>query len=84
MRVYQKHAGDDAKLLIKFHWPNQWEVCCKHYPSMDVSTDQEGSAFSDTEGSAEGDYSGTQGRPQGGQLGHFAPGPSLKGAPEAP
>ena len=21
MRVYQKHAGDDAKLLIKFHWP---------------------------------------------------------------
>ena len=23
MRVYQKHAGDDAKLLIKFHWPNQ-------------------------------------------------------------
>ena len=22
MRVYQKHAGDDAKLLIKFHWPN--------------------------------------------------------------
>ena len=26
---------------------------------MDVSTDQEGSAFSDTEGSAEGDYSGT-------------------------
>ena len=32
MRVYQKHAGDDAKLLVKFHWPyanilpntNQW------------------------------------------------------------
>ena len=23
MRVYQKHAGDDAKLLIKFHWPNK-------------------------------------------------------------
>ena len=22
MRVYQKHAGDDAKLQIKFHWPN--------------------------------------------------------------
>ena len=21
MREYQKHAGDDAKLLIKFHWP---------------------------------------------------------------
>ena len=21
MRVYQKYAGDDAKLLIKFHWP---------------------------------------------------------------
>ena len=21
MRVYQKHAGDDAKLLVKFHWP---------------------------------------------------------------
>ena len=25
-----------------------------------------------------------QGRPQGGQLGHFAPGPSLKGAPGGP
>ena len=23
MLVYQKHAGDDAKLLIKFHWPKQ-------------------------------------------------------------
>jgi len=22
MRVYQYHAGDDAKLLIKFCWPN--------------------------------------------------------------
>ena len=22
MRVYKNHAGDDAKLLIKFHWPN--------------------------------------------------------------
>ena len=22
MQVYQKHAGDDVKLLIKFHWPN--------------------------------------------------------------
>ena len=21
MQVYQKHAVDDAKLLIKFHWP---------------------------------------------------------------
>jgi len=21
MRVFQRHAGDDAKLLIKFHWP---------------------------------------------------------------
>ena len=26
----------------------------------------------------------SQGRPQGGQLGHFAPGPSLKGAPGGP
>ena len=28
MRVYQKHAGDDAKLLIKFHcslaWPDRF------------------------------------------------------------
>ena len=22
MRVHQKHVGNDAKLLIKFHWPN--------------------------------------------------------------
>ena len=22
MRVYKQYAGDDAKLLIKFHWPN--------------------------------------------------------------
>ena len=29
MRVYQKHAGDDAKLLIKFHWP--YSVVCVHY-----------------------------------------------------
>ena len=21
MRVYQRHAGEDAELLIKFHWP---------------------------------------------------------------
>ena len=21
MQVYQKHVGDDEKLLIKFHWP---------------------------------------------------------------
>ena len=35
MRVYQKHAGDDAKLLIKFHWPKNrsrnfdtgWVLC---------------------------------------------------------
>ena len=27
MRVYQKHAGDDAKLVIKFHWPNAKIVC---------------------------------------------------------
>ena len=27
---------------------------------------------------------GNQGRPRGGQLGHFAPGPSLKGAPGGP
>ena len=23
MRVFQRHAGDDAKLLIKFHWPKR-------------------------------------------------------------
>ena len=26
MRVFQRHAGDDAKLLIKFHWPNSTKL----------------------------------------------------------
>ena len=27
--VYQRHAGGDAKLLIKFHWPNT--LVCSAY-----------------------------------------------------
>ena len=32
MRVYQKHAGDDAKLLIKFHWPYSAHTKVHEYP----------------------------------------------------
>ena len=36
MRVYQKHAGDDAKLVIKIHWPYaqlHYNICT-HYLFM--------------------------------------------------